>query len=321
MAQLYSPVEQNGLIDEVLRITGTTSTVYSNKSIISRLNNALDSYWKLASDATPKGTFDDTNQTSLPVETQNITSGTNAYKISSFTNEVLQILKMARLDDDGLECDLVREEFENLEDFNELYSTDSDDQGIPEYWTKMGDYIYLRPCPNYSETSGLRAYVNRELSKFLWTPFTVTVATPGVFTAVGHGLSGLDGLIFETDGALPTGLTADTAVYYKITAGATADAFQVSTSYSLTGTAVNTSVSQSGNHKYTKINKEPGIPVIHHLYLARMASLPFLIEKKLSQMVATAQLIQKDEQNILDYWQNRDRDLHTIIRPHQRSFK
>jgi hypothetical protein len=319
--KLYNPVENDGLIDEILRITGTTSAVYSLKAMVLRLNNALDKYWFLASSSSPKGTFDDTNNTSLPVETQNIVAGTNAYKISSFTNEVLQISKLAVLNDDGEEVDLIREDFDDLQSFYELYTTDSDQQGIPGYWTKMGDYIYIRACPNYSETSGLRAYVNRELSKFTWVPFTVTVATPGVFTATGHGLSGLDGLIFETDGALPTGLTADTVVYYKITAGATADAFQVSTAYSLTGTAVNTSVSQSGNHKFTKVNKEPGIPVIHHEYLAKVAALPFLIEKKLPQMGAIAQLIAKDEQQIMDYWANRDKDLRTILQTEQRLFK
>lgn len=318
--QLYSPVDKDGLIDEVLRICGTTSAVYSLKDIIARLNNsALNRYWFLASSSAPKLTFDDTNQTSLPVETQNIVAGTNAYKISSFTNEVLGILKLAALDDDGVEHDLIREEFENLDDFYELYNTDTASRGVPQYWTKVGDYIYIRNCPDYSETSGLRAYVNRELSKFSWVPFTVTIATPGVFTAVGHGLSGLDGLIFETDGALPTGLTADTIVYYKITAGATADAFEVSTSYSLTGTAVNTSVSQSGNHKYTKINKEPGIPVIHHEFLARTAALPWLIEKKLPQKNDIASLIMKDERDIQEYWQGRD-GLNTIIQTERRHY-
>ena len=319
--KLYSPIEQDGLIDEVLRICGTTSAVYSNKAMVARLNNALDKYWGLASDAAPKGTFDDVNQTGLPVETQNLVSGTNAYKISSFTNKVLQILKLSILDADAKEFDIIREEFDDINDFQELYSTDTGDQGTPQYWTKMGDYIYLRPCPSYSEVNGLRAYVNRELSKFLWVP--VVANTDDTLTTIAaHGFVAFDGVIFVTDGTIITPITADTVVYYVITAGLTTTKFEVSTSYSTTGTAVNISDAQTGsNHKYTKINKEPGIPVIHHPYLARMTSLDFLIEKKLPQMGAIAQLIQKDEQNILDYWQNRDRDLHTIIRTTGRNYK
>jgi hypothetical protein len=316
--KLYEPIFSDSIIDETLRICGlTTSAAYPNKSIIARVNAAMDKYWQLASNAAPKGTFDDENNTSLPVETQNIVSGTNYYKISSFTSNVYQILKLAVLDDNGIEHDLVREEFDNLNDFYETYTTDI--TGIPSRWIKMGDYIYLYPCPNYSETSGLRAYLNRELSKFNFVSFTVTQASPAVFTATGHGLAVNDALILETDGTLLTGLTADTVVYYVISAGLTADAFEVSTT--IGGSAVNTTSTQTGNHKYIKVSKEPGIPVIHHPYLARMAALPFCVEKKLGQTNNLAQLIAQDEQGILDYWSHRDRDLSTIIQPEIRSYK
>lgn len=75
--------------------------------------------------------------------------------------------------------------------------------------------------------------------------FTVTIASPGVFTLTAHGFIPGQVVYFSTTGALPTGLTAGTA-YYVITAGLTADAFQVSTT--IGGSAVNTSGSQSGTH-------------------------------------------------------------------------
>jgi hypothetical protein len=315
-----SPIDKNGLAEEILRLCNCTNTVYSNYAMVAHLNDALDRYWFLATQAAEKGSFDDSNIASIPVETQSLVSGTNSYKMTSFTNEVLQILRLSILDDNALELDLAREEFDDIEDFNELYSTDSADQGVPQYWTKKGDYIYIRPCPNYSETNGLRAYVNREMSKFTWTPFTVTIASPGVFSATAHGLSGLDGLIFETDGALPTGLTADTTVYYVITAGYTADAFEVSTSYSLTGTAVNTSVSQSGNHKFLKTNKEPGIPVIHHLYLAKHAALAFINQKHPNFQKIFSD-VTKFEQDIMDYWRTMESENNAIIKPKNRSFR
>ena len=74
--------------------------------------------------------------------------------------------------------------------------------------------------------------------------FTVTIASPGVFTVNNHGLRNGDVLIFTTTGALPTGLVAATTAYYVINAAT--NTFQVSTS--LNGTAVNTSGSQSGTH-------------------------------------------------------------------------
>lgn len=78
---------------------------------------------------------------------------------------------------------------------------------------------------------------------------TITLASPGVFTKTAHGLSIGDTIVFSTTGALPTGLTAGTT-YYVISAGLTADTFEVSAT--LGGSAVNTSVSQSGVHSFVR---------------------------------------------------------------------
>jgi hypothetical protein len=77
---------------------------------------------------------------------------------------------------------------------------------------------------------------------------TITIASPGVITRVAHGLAVGDPVRFTTTGALPTGLTASTT-YYVISAGLTADEFQVSATSG--GAAVNTSGSQSGVHTLT----------------------------------------------------------------------
>jgi hypothetical protein len=75
--------------------------------------------------------------------------------------------------------------------------------------------------------------------------FTVTIASPAVFTITGHGYVPGQVLQFTTTGALPTGLSLATN-YYVIPAGLTANAFEVSTTPG--GAAVNTSGSQSGTH-------------------------------------------------------------------------
>ena len=80
--------------------------------------------------------------------------------------------------------------------------------------------------------------------------FTVTIASPAVFSRTGHGLYAGVPVKFSTTGALPTGLTVGTT-YYVISSGLTADAFQVSTSRG--GSAVNTSGSQSGTHSVSSV--------------------------------------------------------------------
>lgn len=74
---------------------------------------------------------------------------------------------------------------------------------------------------------------------------TVTIASPGVFTLTSHNLQEGDTIQLTTTGSLPTGLTVSTD-YYVISAGLTANNFQVSAT--LGGAAINTSGSQSGTH-------------------------------------------------------------------------
>jgi len=314
--KFFDAITKNTIRDEINRICGTTDVVYALRDKIARVNQGLDRYWYLASQSAPRGSFDDVNHASVPVETQSLVAGTNAYKVGTFTKEVLEILKVSILDADAVEMDLKREEFEDLDDFVELYNTDTANRGDPLYWTKMGDYIYIRPCPDYAETNGLRCYVNREMSKLAYVTYTATNATE-ILNATAHGLSDGNTVILSTAGVMPSGWTADTTVYY-VRDKAT-DTFKIATTEG--GTAVTISDDGTGTQKFVHISKTPGIPVIHHDYLARHASLPFLIEKKLPHAGNIAQQIFGDERDIIDYWANRDKELKTIITTKKRAFK
>lgn len=107
----------------------------------------------------------------------------------------------------------------------------------------MGDVIHDTLWNNISFTSSFATSALRV------TPvtFTVTIASPAVFTATDHGLSAGDRVRLYTTGALPTNLSTDT-VYFVISAGLTANDFELSTT--LGGSAINTSGSQSGTHTY-----------------------------------------------------------------------
>jgi microcystin-dependent protein len=72
---------------------------------------------------------------------------------------------------------------------------------------------------------------------------TVTIAAPGVWTLNAHGLVNGDVIYIETTGALPTGLSADTA-YFVV--AATTNTFQVATTKG--GTGITTTGTQSGTH-------------------------------------------------------------------------
>jgi microcystin-dependent protein len=76
--------------------------------------------------------------------------------------------------------------------------------------------------------------------------FSVTLATPAVFTKTAHGLTNGARLRLSTTGALPTGLNTTTDYFVEII---NADTFWLNTSVFL-GTRVNTSGTQSGTHSY-----------------------------------------------------------------------
>ena len=93
---------------------------------------------------------------------------------------------------------------------------------------------------NYLPDAGANASTNT-----CGDSFTVTIASPGVFTKTNHGFVAGDQVIFSTTGTLPTGLNNRTR-YFVLSTGLTANTFRVSTTNG--GTAVNTSGSQSGTH-------------------------------------------------------------------------
>lgn len=74
---------------------------------------------------------------------------------------------------------------------------------------------------------------------------TISIASPAVVTVTNSFVAGVP-ITFSTTGALPTGITAGTT-YYVIATGLSGSSFQFSAT--LGGAAVNTSGSQSGQHK------------------------------------------------------------------------
>lgn len=317
--QLSSTVN-HGIVQNLDRLCGSTTNTYSFKSKMADLNDALDWYCQVAFKADGQWNFDDINETSPPIDSQNIVSGTNRYKMSAFSEKILNLLKLEVLDSAGNGHGLIPE---TLDSFGNVVgnesgrmgnvSADSFDKtyvnapsGMPTHYIKYGDFIYLRPKPDYSIASGLKAYFNRAANKFEFVPVTVTAAT-NIFSATSHGLVAGDTIIFETDGTIPTGLTADTQ-YYVISDSLTSNAFKVSTT--LGGSEVDvTNAQTASNHAFLKTSGEPGIASIHHVALVRKAALQYLIYNSSPKIGILPQLVAQDEKMIAEYFGRRDKDM------------
>jgi len=177
--QYNSHASQQDCVSEVLRIGKASLGKYPLVDITRRFNFALDQYHDLAFKANGKWSFDDINHSNPPIDTQNLVSGTNKYKISSFTEKLFIALKIEVLASNGNATPLILESFSDLDrqglSFNDAYSTSI--TGTPTHMMKLGDFIYLRPTPSYNLTGALKAYFDRPAS-YMTTSDTTKV--PGV---------------------------------------------------------------------------------------------------------------------------------------------
>lgn len=130
-----------------------------------------------------------------------------------------------------------------------MFGTDA-----PQLWEALKNYIdtvALQGVPDASISVKGAAKISIAPGANIGNP-TISIASPAVITLNSHGLVAGDTIKFSTTGALPTGITAGTT-YYVISAGLSANTFEISTSSG--GSAIVTTGSQSGTH--TLINLTP----------------------------------------------------------------
>lgn len=220
----FSDTSNNtGIVQEIDDICQSDANSYPLKAKARRANAALDRFFTLAFQADGRWSFDDLNQTTAPLESINLVSGTEKYALDTFSSEIINVLRVEILDSDGNGRTLERFNpsaisWESLTQFNSV-------AGQPEQYNLFGKYIYLYPKPDYNSTNGLSLYFERNKSAFV----------------------------------------------------------------------------------YTDTTKAPGIPSLFHMYICRLASLPYLIEFQKPQKNDVAQQVEMDEKAILDHFSNREK--------------
>lgn len=139
---------------------------------------------------------------------------------------------------------------------------------VPKFDADYHELLPLRVCYQYEKDKKLKQLMLDELVSLedgfkrlyamrWYQEFTVTIAAPGVFTAPSHGLQAGQRVILATTGALPTGLAVDTW-YYVVSTSLADNTFSVSATDG--GTAITTSVSQSGTHMFAS-DQQPRMTV------------------------------------------------------------
>ena len=162
--QYNSHTDEQDCVSIMTDRSGANITNYPLKRRTRDFNAAMDLYFSWAFEVDGRWSYDDVNETSPPIDKQNIVSGTNRYKFGSFTEKVIRLIKLEALDADGNGIELKREYINELgggnsKTFQERYIDPT--SGTPTHYCMLGDFCYLTPNPNYSESDGLIAYFNR----------------------------------------------------------------------------------------------------------------------------------------------------------------
>lgn len=181
------------IVDEINDICNADNNSYPLTSKTRRVNSAMDRFFTLAFEADGRWAFDDINQTTAPLQSINLVSGTEKYAIDTFASEIIKVLRVELLDSAGASWQLTPLDEENIGGASLVqYNIQT---GIPINYRLFGKYIYLYPKPNYASTNGLSLYFSRNKSAFTSSDTTKEPGIPSIFHQYICNLASLPFLI------------------------------------------------------------------------------------------------------------------------------
>jgi hypothetical protein len=155
---------------EIDFFVGTNSTTYTTANKTRNVNRGLDRVGFLIQSADGKWSWEDTNNTDLPIGSTDIVAAQQDYSIDT---TFLKVKDVYYTDENG-SISLLRYE----EDKNRIMTLDSRDTGIPSAYTIVGNSILLDcfPLKGTAEASSIKLTVHfaRNVSYFLVTDTTKT---------------------------------------------------------------------------------------------------------------------------------------------------
>lgn len=152
------------------------------KSFTADVNLAMDDYLALAMQSSGTWQFDDSNHTNYPIITTDLLANQREYNFTTdqTSNLILDIYKVAVKDTNGIYQEIfpVDQQSPNSNSSDTTSFIDGrNTTGTPIRYDKTANGIFLDPVPPGNVDEGLKIYVNRETSYFVYTD---TTKKPGV---------------------------------------------------------------------------------------------------------------------------------------------
>ncbi len=160
-------------------LTSTNASSFPDASLVVEANNALDRVSSLIMQSDGRWEWDDENNTDLPIATTALVSAQQDYTLS------IAHLSITRVE--------VKDSSSNWHKLLPIDQADVYDQsltdflkqnGLPTYYDKMGNSLFLYPAPNYAQNASLKVYFQRAPSYFTTAD---TTKAPG-FNSLYHEL-------------------------------------------------------------------------------------------------------------------------------------
>lgn len=154
-------------------VTGDgTSTAYTTTDLTYSLNRALEHVTAIIREAQGRWQYDDSNNTDFPIATTSLISDQQDYSLDGTSH--FRIERVELMDSAGNWTKL--RPFDQADAYNVSLSGLLTTPGLPQYYDKVGNSLFLYPAPNYSQAASLKLYYERGPSYFLTTD---TTKTPG----------------------------------------------------------------------------------------------------------------------------------------------
>ena len=183
--QFSDTTNRDGLIQMIEDRTGAGSASASSYPLGAKtrdINSAFARLMSIAVKVSGRWQVDDTNQTDYPIVLYDVVTSQQDYAFvrdgSSPSNQVLDIHRIEIKDNAGNWKLLVPIDEADIDVAMTVFESTA---GVPEYYDKTSNAIFLYPKPNYDSANGLKFYFSRTPSYFLTTDTTKTAGIPDMF--------------------------------------------------------------------------------------------------------------------------------------------
>jgi hypothetical protein len=168
------------ILTDTRRLTKTNTTSYPTSEITASANRALERITALIREAEGRWQWDDSNETDFAIATTSLVADQQDYSLDGTSH--FRIERVEVKDEDGAWYKL--KSIDQADIYDEALTSFLSTAGIPQYYDKVGNSLFLYPKPSYSQASSLKLFYERGPDYFLTSD---TTKTPG-FNPLYHRL-------------------------------------------------------------------------------------------------------------------------------------